>query len=344
MLGGTGRQSRSHTGHNPPGMQQENPTRRVLALLELLQAKALSPGPELAQALGVDVRTLRRYIGHLVELGIPVAAQRGRDGGYGLSAGHKLPPLMFNSDEALALAMGLRAARELGLDGMLPAVHSSRAKLERVLPAAVKRRLSDVHETVALDLRRSAAPSDGRREGVQAELALLSAAARTQQRVSLRYQDRDGSCSERQLDVYGLGLRGGAWYAVGFCHLRQALRSFRLDRVLAVQPLAASFGRPAEFDVLAFLNEALARLPRAHRVRLLLHTGLDSARRALYPELGLLQARAEGGVELTAQIDDLASLARELAALPFDFEILEPAALRHALADHARALLRRSQD
>ncbi len=86
------------------------PTTRVLAVLALLQAGAGLPGPELARRVGVDVRTVRRYIGHLVDMGVPVDVQRGRDGGYALRPGYKLPPMMFTADEALALAVGLRAA------------------------------------------------------------------------------------------------------------------------------------------------------------------------------------------------------------------------------------------
>ncbi len=90
------------------------PTARVLALLEILQSQRQASGPELATRLGVEPRTVRRYVGHLLALGVPVETLRGRDGGYALGAGHKLPPLMFSPEEALALAMGLRAARELG--------------------------------------------------------------------------------------------------------------------------------------------------------------------------------------------------------------------------------------
>jgi len=313
------------------------PTRRVLALLELLQARTLSPGPELAAALGVDGRTLRRYIAHLLALGVPVVAQRGRDGGYRLSPGHKLPPMMFDGEEALALAVGLRAARELGLNGMLPAISSTQAKLERVLPAAVRRRIGDVNEVLAMDLGRARIADGG---DARLELLALSAAARARQRVRLRYQDREGAHSERQVDVYGLGFRGGAWYAVGHCHLRRDLRCFRLDRVHGVEALPASFGRPEGFDVLAHLSRALASLPRAHAVELLLHTDLAGARRALYPEMGVLEARPRGGVRLRGQADDLSTLARELSQLPFAFRIVKPAALRRALHAHAAALLR----
>ncbi|MDN3922105.1 helix-turn-helix transcriptional regulator [Roseateles violae] len=317
----------------------EKPTSRVLAVLELLQSNARLPGAELARRLGVEPRTVRRYIAHLIELGVPVDAQRGRDGGYALTAGHKLPPMMFTSDEALALAMGLRAARELGLNGILPAIASTQAKLERVMPQPLRRRIGDVNEVVALDLRR---PSGAQPPNASAELLGLSAAARAQQRVRLGYLDASQSASARDVDIYGLAYRGGAWYAVGHCHLRRAVRSFRLDRVQSVEALPISFGRPPGFDVLAYLTESIATLPRSHAVEAILHCDLATARRALYAEMGLLDPCAEG-VRLCAQADDLESMARDFSRLPFGFSIVKPAALRRALASHAQALLARSR-
>lgn len=312
--------------------KNNKPTSRVLALLELLQSHALLSGAELARRTGVDTRTLRRYIAHLLELGVPVEALRGRDGGYRLRPGHKLPPMMFTADEAMALALGLRAARELGLNGILPAISSTQAKLERVMPAALRKRIGDVDEVVALDLAQGAGP------GARAELLALSAAARAQQRVRLRYSSRDEAETEREVDVYGLGFRGGAWYAVGHCHLRRDLRSFRLDRVRSVEALPASFGRPEAFDVLDYLARSIATLPRAHAVQALLATDLAAARRAVRPEIGVL-AQVEGGVQLLAQADDLEAMARELGKLPFAFKIVKPMALRRALAAHGRALI-----
>jgi predicted DNA-binding transcriptional regulator YafY len=312
------------------------PTSRVLALLELLQSRGQLPGSELARRLEVDPRTLRRYIAQLLELGVPVQTQRGRDGGYALAAGHKLPPLMFSADEALALAMGLRAARELGLHGIVPAVSSSQAKLERVMPTALRRRIGDIDSVVALDLKQP------KQRAASPELLALSAAARAQQRVRLQYLDLHQAASTREVDVYGLAYRGGAWYAVGYCHLRQDVRSFRLDRVQAVEALPVSFGRPADFDVLGYLTHAIATLPRAHAVEALLHTDLASAQAALYAEMGVLEP-CRKGVRLHAQADDLAAMARDFAQLPFAFTILKPAALRRAIAAHAQALLTRMQ-
>ena len=313
----------------------EKPTSRVLAVLELLQSNARLSGAELARRVGVDPRSLRRYIAHLLELGVPIEAQRGRDGGYALSAGHKLPPMMFTADEALALAVGLRAARELGLNDILPAISSSQAKLERVMPAPLRQRMAAVTEMVALDLRRPQAA------GSSTELLALSAAARAQQRVRLGYLDAHQQESRRELDVYGLAYRGGAWYAVGHCHLRGEVRSFRLDRVRSVEALPASFGRPEGFNVLEHLTRAMATLPRSHAVEAILHTDLATARRALYAEIGVLEVCTEG-VRLCAQADDLAAMARDLSRLAFGFRIIKPVSLRRALAAHAQALLARA--
>jgi len=137
------------------------PTVRVLAVLEVLQSQGRVSGPELARRVGVDGRTLRRYIAMLEELGIPIVAERGRFGGYALIAGFKLPPLVFSNDEALALGVGLLAARSLGLADAAPAVAGAQAKLQRVMPQSLKRRLRAIDETVALDLsRRNVTPED----------------------------------------------------------------------------------------------------------------------------------------------------------------------------------------
>ncbi|MEP6874592.1 MAG: YafY family protein [Burkholderiales bacterium] len=311
------------------------PTTRVLAVLELLQASLSLNGPELARRVGVDGRTVRRYIDHLIEMGVPIEVQRGRDGGYALRPGYKLPPMMFTADEALALAVGLRAAGALGLSGITPAIASTQAKLERVMPTGVRRRLTDIDQTVSLDLVRPFAT------GATGALLGLSAAARAQQRVRLSYRSADGQQSEREVDVYGLAWRGGAWYAVGHCHLRRDLRSFRLDRVLAIEALPKSFGRPPRFDVLGHLVRSIAMLPRAFAVEVLLDTDLERARRAVFVELGEL-VEVKGGVRLTAQADDLDWVARELSRLPFGFRIDKPASLRAALAAHADTLTRRA--
>lgn len=309
-----------------------SPTTRVLTVLELLQAHGRLSGAELARRLEVDGRTLRRYIAKLESLGIPVVAERGRYGCYSLVAGFKLPPMMFTDDEALALSIGLVAARGLGLAEAAPAVQSAQAKLERVMPGKLKNRIRALGETVTLDLTQAVAPGDN------TALLALSAAAHGWQRVHLSYQSADGVVTERDFDPYGLAYRGGRWYVVGLCHLRGGLRSFRLDRVQQVQPLNAVFTPPADFNAVQHLALGLATMPRAITVRVLLHADLQCAQQALPESIGVFQP-SEEGVLLHSQTDHVPWFARQLARLPFAFEIQEPPALREALRAWAQQLL-----
>jgi predicted DNA-binding transcriptional regulator YafY len=310
-----------------------SPTTRVLAVLELLQAHGRLSGTELAQRLGVDGRTLRRYIARLEELGIPVVAERGRYGNYSLIAGYKLPPMMFSDDEALALSIGLVAARGLGLAGSAPAVQSAQAKLERVMPGPLKHRIRALAETVSLDFGRPIGPGDN------AALLALSTAAHGWQRVHMRYRSAQGDDTEREFDPYGLAWRAGRWYTVGMCHLRKDLRSFRVDRVMSVKAVNAVFKPPADFDAVRHLALGIATLPRSISVQVLLHTTLETAQEQLFSAIGVYQPHKKGLV-LHSQADDLEWYARQLARLECRFEVISPPALKAAVTRHARRLLK----
>lgn len=308
------------------------PMTRVLALLELLQAHGQVSGAEIAARLEVDARTVRRYIAALEELGIPVTAERGRAGGYALVAGFKLPPMMFSEDEALALSVGLLAARSLGMERAAPAIAGAQAKLERTMPANLRRRVRAVDDTVQLGLRRANAAAG------HAALALLSVAARAGRRMRLSYVDANGKASQRELDTYGLAFHDGCWYAVGWCHLRGAVRSFRLDRIGALAELAQHFERPADFDALGYLVRSVATLPRAWTVEVLLKTSLERAQAQFFDAIGVFE-QADDGVVMHNQSDDIGWFARQLAGLPFGFEIRKPPELREELRKCAERLL-----
>jgi predicted DNA-binding transcriptional regulator YafY len=310
-----------------------HPTTRVLALLELLQTHGRMSGADLAPRLGVDRRTLRRYVGKLEDIGIPITAERGRAGGYALMPGFKLPPMMFTEDETLALSLGLLAARGLGLAEAAPAVASAQAKLERIMPDQLRRRVRAVDETVRLDAARALAPANNQ------PLVLLTGAAQACRRVLLRYRDQHGKESARRFDPYGVALRHGRWYAAGMCHLRQELRTFRLDRIAGVEPLEEDFERPPGFDPMDHLVRSIATLPRAFSIEVLLKTDLASVRAHLFAEAGILEETA-GGVLVRAQSDELDWFARQLAGMPFEFEIRHPPELRAAVGDCVRRLLR----
>ncbi|SFD00807.1 helix-turn-helix transcriptional regulator [Massilia yuzhufengensis] len=309
------------------------PTTRVLAVLELLQAHGRISGAEIAARLGVDLRTVRRYIVTLEEMGIPVTAERGRAGGYALVAGFKLPPMMFSDDEALALSVGLLAASKLGLDRAAPAVASAQAKLERTMPAALRERMRALAENVQLDVGQAATGAGG------AALGVLSVAARGRRRVRIAYCDATGSVSGREIDPYGLAYYAGCWYAVGYCHLRRDLRSFRLDRIDAFEAQATRFERPRDFDALAYLVRSVATMPRAVAIEVLLKTSLERARAQFFATVGVFEQVADG-VVMHNQSDDLAWFARQLAGLPFGFEIRRPAELVDAVRQCAQQVLR----
>jgi predicted DNA-binding transcriptional regulator YafY len=309
-----------------------HPTTRVLAILELLQKHGRVSGPELARSIEVDRRTVRRYIAVLEDLGIPITTDRGPHGGYQLVAGYKIPPMMFTNDEALVLALGLVAAQGFGL--ATQAVSGAQAKLERVMPADLRRRMRAVTESVAFAQSRHARPEDN------ATLPILCSSAHRQQSVRMEYQTAVGGETVRDFDPYGLAFSGGRWYAIGFCHLRHGLRSFRLDRVKSIAPEDRYFERPAEFDALEHLVFSIATLPRKFRIEIRLETDLQSAQRELFRAFGVLEPLGDG-VLLRSQADDLAWFARELARLPWPFEIRQPSELVAELKKHAHGLFQK---
>jgi predicted DNA-binding transcriptional regulator YafY len=309
-----------------------HPTTRVLTVLELLQSHQRLSGPELAARLEVNARTARRYITMLQDMGIPIEAERGRYGAYRLRPGFKLPPLMFSDEEAFAVTLGLLAARRLGLVVAAPAVEGALAKIERVLPPPLRERLQAVQAALVLDLARADA-------GPSSTLVVeLSQAAQAGRRVQMHYTSDRGEATERAFDPYAIVFRQGRWYAVGHCHLRDALRMFRLDRVAALQLTGDAFERPDGFDAAAFVVESLARIPNIWEVEVLLRAPFEEARRRLSPVFGTLEP-CEGGVLLRAQGDHLSWMARELVATGLPLTVLRPAALRDELRRLAAAVL-----
>ena len=309
-----------------------HPTTRVLAVLELLQSRRRVRGAELAERLEVDGRTVRRYITMLQDLGIPIEGERGRHGAYVLRPGFKLPPLMLSDEEALAVVLGLLAARRMGLVDAAPAVEGALAKIERVLPEALRERVRAVEETLVLDL----GPS---RAAAGSVVVALGAAARDRRRVRMSYRSHDGDETERLFDPYGMVYRRGRWYATGYCHLRGDLRLFRLDRVAEVEVRDEVFPRPDGFDPLASVLRSLAMTPGAWPVEVVLQSTLDEARRMVPPDQALMEETPDG-VVLRCYVQDLSWMARFLAGVNCSFEIRRPPELREALRRHAQRLAR----
>jgi predicted DNA-binding transcriptional regulator YafY len=202
-------------------------------------------GAELAERLEVSVRTVQRYISRLQDLCIPVESTRGTTGFYRLKPGFRLPPLMFTDEEAFALTLGLRALRHLGLAAFAPATEGASAKLGRVLPEPLRDSVRAVDEVVALETGPWVIATSAE------ALIRVSGAIRERRRLTFDYESHEGTRSHRQLEPYGVIHLDGRWYMAGHCLLRQALRTFRLDRVSRVELCEDRFKRPTGFDIKA---------------------------------------------------------------------------------------------
>lgn len=310
------------------------PTARVLAMLELLQTGRQRTVAELAAVLEVDGRTVRRYAEHLTDLGIPVRSQRGRYGGYRLAPGHKLPPLMLTDDEAVAVVLGLTLAERSGVvtTGRV-ATAGALAKVTRVLPRTLAGRIDSLLSTALFTSPvRTAVPA-----GTDTLLALASA-AQARRTVALAYTAWDGQESRRELDVYGVVLHSGRWYVTGLDHGRGEVRTFRLDRIASAEQTDGSYDVPADFDAGARVVQGIAAVRWAHEVAVVLRTTLAEAREQLPPSVGRLSEHPDG-VLLEARAERLDGMARLLAGLGWDFEVVTPDALRDevlALAERLR--------
>lgn len=311
-----------------------HPASRVLAMLELLQTFPRLTGAELAARLGVDERTVRRYATTLAELGIPVTAARGRYGGYRLTPGRRLPPLMLTDNEAVAVVLGLLAADRLGLATEAPATGVALAKIHRLLPAPAAARLAGLRETLGFALPRQE-PAAARPASVP--LLALGAATRERRRVTVSYRAGPGSPSLRELDPYGLVFHAGRWYVTGYDRRREAIETLRVDRIGSVDVSEQTFAAPDGFDPVRHVTRSLASGAYSWDIEVLLETDVAQARRRI-PESAAELTETADGVLLRARADRLDGAAQLLAGLGCPFTIVRPDELRRAVADRAAAL------
>ncbi|MDX3659416.1 WYL domain-containing protein [Streptomyces sp. ID05-26A] len=306
------------------------PIARVLSLLELLQSGGVRTVGELAERLDVDERTVRRYVGHLLDLDVPVESVRGRHGGYRLAAGYRMPPLMLSDDEALAVLIGLVTGLMTGT-----ASETAAAKVRRVLPARLAGRLDAVLGSLAFTGKpESPAVPD-------ASVLLAIADAVTHHRpVSLRYTARDGRRSERTFHAYGLVAHSGRWYVTGSDPALGEDRTFRLDRVDAVRTLPGSFDPPGSVDAAERVLTGIATAPHRHEVTVRIQGTAAQIRTRLPASVAVVKPGAEGWARVDLRVERLDWLPGVLAALDLPFVIERPDELRDLVAALADRLLR----
>jgi predicted DNA-binding transcriptional regulator YafY len=318
------------------------PTARVLSLLELLQSGGVRTVAELAYRLGVDERTVRRYVNHLLDLDVPVESVRGRYGGYRLASGYRMPPLMLSDDEALAVLLGLVAGRRTGLVTTTgTASETAAAKIRRILPERLARRLDAVLGSLAFTAPPGQTPAPD-----TAVLLSIADAVRHHRPILIRYTAADGRRSERTLHPHGLVAHSGRWYVTGADPGIGEDRTFRLDRIADTRTLPGSFEPPAGFDPAQHVLSGLAKTPYRHEVTLNIQATIEQIRARLPASVATVEELPEGGadpqterwfrVELHAErLDWLPPL---LASLDRPFVVERPDELRDLIAALASRL------
>lgn len=313
------------------------PTARVLALLELLQAGGTHSVAGLAARLGVDERTVRRYVEHLRELDIPVDGTPGRYGGYRLAPHYRMPPLMLTDEEALAVVWALLViGRSRTGPASALAAGSAAAKVRRALPAPLARRIGAVVETV--DFTASGEDDhDGDHaagDSTATVLLPLAEAARDRRPVTFGYTARQGRPGERSVQPHGIVAHHGRLYLTGFDVTRQAMRTFRLDRITSVRLLQGTFATPAGDNPVQQVIGPLAPSPHLHDVSVRIRADIAHVRSYIPETLASVTPAgpgadvAAGWLRVFVRAERLEWVAGTLAMLDRPFIIEHPAELR----------------
>jgi predicted DNA-binding transcriptional regulator YafY len=298
-----------------------NTSSRTLRLLSLLQTHRYWPGNELADRLDVSVRTLRRDVERLRELGYPVDAHRGVDGGYQLAPGAALPPLVVDDEEAVALAVGLQAAAQGAIAGIEEASIRAFTKVVQVMPARLRRRVDA--------LRAMTVPSPwGGGTGPTVEAAVLTTVAqacRDAERLRFSYTARDAEQTARHVEPHRLVSLGRRWYLVGYDLTRQDWRSFRLDRMDEPRGTGARFNPrqlPAE-DAAAFIRASIENLATPYQVEAVVHAPAGTVRDRV-GRWATIEHLAGQRCRLSMTTDALDWPILALGSLGAEFEVISP--------------------
>ena len=310
---------------------------RLLKLLSLLQARRDWSGADLAERLVVSERTLRRDIGRLRDLGYPVHATRGTEGGYRLGAGAAMPPLLLDDDEAVAVAVGLRTAARAPVTGIEETSVRALAKLEQVLPPRLRYRVSAVADYTVPIPPDSPAP-----EVDPAVLITLASACRDHERLRFDYRAHDDTSTVRSVEPHRLVTWGRKWYLVAWDTERGDWRTFRVDRIEPRTPTGPRFTPrplPEEGDLAAYVARGVSSAGFRFQARVTVHAPAAMVNARIHPAVGVVEAVDEHTCVLATGADSVETVAVYLGLLDADFEVSEPPELvarLRVLADRYR--------
>jgi predicted DNA-binding transcriptional regulator YafY len=303
---------------------------RTLRLLSLLQARRYWPGPELAGRLQVSPRTLRRDIDRLRELGYPIQARRGVEGGYQLAAGTALPPLLVEDDEAVALVIGLQAAAQSAVEGIAESSVRALAKVVQVMPTRLRRRVEALSAMTVPASWGSAAQASVD----PGTLTTVAITCRDSERLRFSYTAADGQHTSRHVEPHRLVLLGRRWYLVGYDLGRHDWRSFRLDRLTAPRGTGTRF-RPRALpaaDAAAFVRAGVDSVITAYDVEVLVQAPAAAVRQRIGQWAAVQDIDATScRVRMTADSLDWPVMA--LGAAGAGFQVVSPPELLDRVRD-----------
>ena len=305
-----------------------NTATRLITLIFLLQNQPNQKASELAEKLGVSLRTVHRYFEMLDEMGIPVYSERGPYGGFSLVRGYKMPPLVFTLEEAVAVVLGTGLVQELWGDLYRESSRGALAKLENLLPEEQAREVAWARNSLA-------ATGMHRADLKQQTPALekLRRANREHRSVTMLYQTSQvPHPTERGLDPYALVHRWGWWYVIGFCHVHKEIRTFRVDRISDVTLQETSFTKSAEFDLQEYLRHEMQAQPQVV-ARLKFDSATAHIVAGNHSYWQTVEPQADGSVEVTFPAPTLEWAASSALAYGPAVEVLEPPELRTMVMD-----------
>jgi predicted DNA-binding transcriptional regulator YafY len=300
-----------------------NTATRLITLIFLLQNQPNQKASELAEKLGVSLRTVHRYFEMLDEMGIPVYSERGPYGGFSLVRGYKMPPLVFTLEEAVAVVLGTGLVEELWGELYRESARGALAKLENLLPEEQVREVTWARGSlVATGMNRADLK-------VQAPaLEKLRRAIREHRSVEMLYQGSQvPHPTRRGLDPYALVHRWGWWYVIGFCHVHREVRTFRVDRISEIALLDTAFTQLPDFNLQSFLkNEPQAQPHITARLRFEPESAVLVAGNRSYWQT--VEPQPDGSVEVTFPAPGLEWAASTTLAYGPAVEVIEPPELR----------------
>jgi predicted DNA-binding transcriptional regulator YafY len=294
---------------------------RLLRLLSLLQSQRDWRGTDLAQRLDVGLRTVRRDIERLRDIGYPVDAVPGAAGGYRLGAGAGLPPLLLEDDEAVAVALSLRMAATGSVTGLEEPALRALTKLQQMLPSALRQRIS-AFRTTTLPLVGTAASGS-----VSPELLTAVAVACRDQRVlRMRYAGKDGATA-RTVEPHSLVHTTRRWYLLAWDLGRDDWRTFRVDRIteLGSTPGARFAPRePPAGDAAAYVSQSISSAPYQYQARIVIHAPRAAVAAHTSPQASRVEAIDDDNCMLYTGANSLTEIALHVAIKGFDFHVLDP--------------------